>query len=270
MAEETGPHFRPTTGGRFLGCGDAVAADGVSPFAHVVFPLGSCGSQVPLGPADGCRRACCFTACVLSGCATVRVPLLNPKLETSARGREEQPLKSINTILAIGALAAISAAAEAGVIAAWDFQTTTNGGTAAVAAPGSPKVYVANFGSGTLYLDGSNFSSDFFLPSSGTTSTEISAFGGTSVNADTVLGMSTVTSGAASLAILGGATSGGVSAANGKSMVFKFSMAGMQGLEISYATQRTATGFTSQLFEYSTDRITTCTTRVPRRDDVPR
>lgn len=152
--------------------------------------------------------------------------------------------------------------ASAAVIAAWDFQTTTNGGTAAVMAPlfpganTTPKVYVANFGSGTLYLDGSNFSSDFFVPAIASTGTEINAAAGTTVNASTSIGMSTVTSGSAALSVLGGAITppgpGGVPYANGKSMVFRFSMSGLMDLSISYATQRSGTGFTSQVLEYST------------------
>jgi len=164
-------------------------------------------------------------------------------------------MKNINTILAVGTLAAVCGAAEAALIAAWDFQTTTNGGTALAAAPNTPKVITANFGAGTIYLDGSNGSSNFFQPATGSTNTELNAFGGTSLNADTTIGMSTVTTGAAALAIVGG--SGAFPPpANGKSMVFKFSMANLANLSISYATQRTGTGFTSQVLEYSTDGAT--------------
>ena len=170
-------------------------------------------------------------------------------------------MKNINTILAVGTVAAVCGAAEAALIAAWDFQTTTNGGTAVVPASSTgvanttPKVYVANFGTGTLYLDGTNFSSNFFLPATGGTNAEISAFGGTAVNADASIGMSTVTSGSSALAVLGGLTSGGTTAANGKSMVFKFSMSNLANLSISYATQRTGSGFTSQVLQYSTDGV---------------
>lgn len=156
--------------------------------------------------------------------------------------------------LVLGSLAAVATLActvQGGVIAAWDFQTTTNGGTAAATSPATPKVYVSNFGSGTMYLDGTNGSGNFFVPASGTTNTELNAFGGTTVNADTSIGMSTVTTGAAALAVLGGLGQ----AANGKSIVFAFSMSGYQDLTISYATQRTSTGFTTQLLEYSTDGI---------------
>ena len=157
---------------------------------------------------------------------------------------------SANLVTLIGA-SILAAHANAAVIAGWDFQTTTNGGTAVAAAPATPKSFIANFGSGSLYLNGTNGSSNFFVPASGTTNTELNAFTGTSVNADTSIGMSTVTSGAAALAVLGGLSS----AANGKSMVFAFSMSGYAGLSISYATQRTSTGFTSQVLEYSTDGV---------------
>lgn len=161
--------------------------------------------------------------------------------------------------LGSGVLLAVTAPASAAVIAAWDFQTTANGGTAAIAAPSSgvpnttPKVYAANFGSGALYLDGSNFSSNFSLPATGSSGAEIGALAGTTVNANASIGMSTVTAGAAALSVAGGTLSGGVYPANGKSMVLKFSMSGLAGLSISYATQRSGTGFTSQVLQYSTD-----------------
>ena len=45
----------------------------------------------------------------------------------------------------------------------------------------------------------------------------------------------------------------GGAAANGKSAVFAFSMAGKADLSISLSAQRTSTGFTTQLWEYSAD-----------------
>jgi hypothetical protein len=169
----------------------------------------------------------------------------------------------ISSSLMAGAVVAGAAcgSANAAIIAAWDFQTTTNGGTAAVAAAASgvanttPKVYVANFGSGTLYLDGSNYSSDWILPATGSANTEINAFSGTALNADTSIGMSTTTSGAAALALTSGARSGTspnfVYSANGKAMVFKFSMTNLSSLNISLAMQRTSSGFTTQVWESS-------------------
>lgn len=158
-------------------------------------------------------------------------------------------------IVLAGLTAMVTSSASAALIAAWDFQTTTNGGTAVSASPNSPLAYTANFGSGMLYLDGTHGSSTWFVPATGSTNTEVNAFAGTALNADTGIGMSTVTSGAASLALVGGQAGGGTFAANGKAIVFAFDMTNMTNLEISYATQRTGTGFTSQLWEYSTDGV---------------
>ena len=165
-------------------------------------------------------------------------------------------MKNMNTmtLLAAGTCAMISAgAANAAMVAQWDFQTTTNLGTAVAAAPATPKVFVANFGTGSLYLDGSNGSSTFFEPTSGSTNTEINGFSGTALNATD--SMSTTTTGMAALAVLGGAVSGSPAtyAANGKSMVFKFSMTNLQNLAISFAAQRTATGFTGIAIDASTN-----------------
>jgi hypothetical protein len=133
---------------------------------------------------------------------------------------------------------------SSGLIAGWDFQTTTSGGTAVAAAPSCPTTLEANFGLGTLYLNGSNGSSTWITATSGN---ELSAFGGSTVNAG--VGFSSTTSGAGSLAMIGGT---GFSA-NGKKLVFKFSMSGRKDLVVSYATQRTGTGFTTHLWETSSD-----------------
>ena len=157
------------------------------------------------------------------------------------------------SLFAAGLCSVLASTVSAGMIAQWDFQTTTNGGTAILAAPATQKLFVANFGSGSLYLDGSNGSSNFFEPATGTTSTEINGFGGTTLNATG--SMSTVTTGIAALAVVGGAASvpAGTFGANGKAMVFKFSMSGLSNLAVSYAVQRTASGFTVQQWDYSTD-----------------
>ena len=165
--------------------------------------------------------------------------------------------KNTMTLMVASVCAAVVAqVANAAMVAQWDFQTTTNGGTAVAAAPATPKLFVANFGTGTLYLNGTNGSSNFFEPATGTTSTEINGFGGTTLNATG--SMSTVTTGMAALAVVGGAASvpAGTYGANGKAMVFKFSMSGLSNLSVSYAVQRTASGFTTQQWDYSTDGTT--------------
>ena len=147
-----------------------------------------------------------------------------------------------------GAMLAMASISQvrADLVAGWDFQTTTNGGTATAASPNTPKQYTANFGSGGLFLNGQNGSSDWFVPATGTTGTELNAFSGTAINAGT--GFSTTTGGAAALALIN-------QPANSKSAVFRFSMAGFQELVVSYASQRTNSGFTSQAWSYSTDGV---------------
>jgi hypothetical protein len=129
------------------------------------------------------------------------------------------------------------------LLAGWDFQTTAGGGTAVIASPNTPTSFAANVGSGNLYLNGTNGSSTWL------TATELAAFGGTEVNAGGSTGLITTTTSPASLALLGGSSN----AANGKKLIMKFSMTGYQNLVVSYAHQRTGTGFTSMLWETSLD-----------------
>lgn len=131
------------------------------------------------------------------------------------------------------------------LIAGWDFQTTNNGGTAAAAAPNSPTVYAANFGSGTIYLNGSNGSSTWIT---NTTGNELTAFSGTTLNAAS--GFSTTTSGSAALALVAGTGQ----SANGKRVVFAFSMSNRSNLSVSYAAQRGGTtAFNTNSWEWSTN-----------------
>jgi hypothetical protein len=125
------------------------------------------------------------------------------------------------------------------LIAGWDFQTAP--GTAVVAPPNTPTLYNSNVGSGTLYLNGTNGASTWLQAS------ELSGFTGTALNAGGTTGLATSTATPACLALLVGSSN----SANGKSIVFKVNMAGYQNLIISYATQKTTTGFTSQVWEYS-------------------
>ena len=127
------------------------------------------------------------------------------------------------------------------LIAGWDFQTTTNGGTAVAAAPNMPKVIKSNFGDATLHMNGTNGSSDWVAVTSGN---ELTSFAGTTVNAAD--GFSTSTTAPALLALLN-------QAANGKSIVFAIDMSNREDLTISYASQRSGTGFTSHTWAYSTD-----------------
>jgi hypothetical protein len=133
-------------------------------------------------------------------------------------------------------------------VAGWDFQTTTNsnGGTAAASAPNTPKLFRSNAGVGTMYLDGTNGSSDWVQ------ATELNALTGSALNATGTAtggnGLDPVTAGTSSLVLVG-------SGANGKSVSFKFSMAAFQGVTLSYATRTsgTSTGFNTQQWAYSTN-----------------
>jgi hypothetical protein len=144
-------------------------------------------------------------------------------------------------------LVALAGSAHAGLIAGWDYQTTTSGGTAVTTwnATTFPKVFNANVGLGTLYLDGTNGSSDWNLTAASTT-TELNAFTGTAVNSGS--GLTSVTTSPAALALVN-------QTANNKSAVFAFNMAGFTDLTVSYASQRTATGFNTQQWDYSTDGL---------------
>jgi fibronectin-binding autotransporter adhesin len=127
------------------------------------------------------------------------------------------------------------------LLAGWDFQTTTTGGTAVAGSPSTPTSFAANFGAGTLKLDGTNGSSAWQQ------ATQLNGFGGTAVNAGA--GFSTVTTSPAALALV-------TSSANGQSAVFAVDMTGYSLLNVNYATQGTAAGFTSQAWSISTDGTT--------------
>ncbi|MCW3126033.1 MAG: Fibronectin type domain protein, partial [Bacteroidetes bacterium] len=142
-----------------------------------------------------------------------------------------------------------STRAVTSLIAGWDFQTTATGGTAAAAAPSAPTTYAANFGTGNIYMNGTNGASSWVTATSGN---EVTSFGGSNLNTSGT-SLSTVTSGSSALAIVGGV---GGTAANGKFIVFKFSMTGFTNLSLTYATQKTATGFGTQTWEYSTNGTT--------------
>lgn len=143
-------------------------------------------------------------------------------------------------LIAIACLAATAVTSQAQLIAGWDFQTITNNGTALLNAPNTPKVIVANFGAGTIYLDGTNGSSSW---NSTASNPELTSFSGTAVNAGA--GFSTTTSGNASLALAN-------SSSNGKALVFSLSTTGFTDpISITYASQRSNTGFTTQAWDFS-------------------
>ena len=125
------------------------------------------------------------------------------------------------------------------LVAGWDFQTTANGGTAVLASPDTPTTFVANFGEGSLFLNGSNGSSSWGA-------TQLNGFSGTVENVGP--GFSTETSPPAALALVN-------ESANGQFAVFRVDMSYLEDLAVSYATQRTNTGFDTQAWSFSTDGV---------------
>jgi len=132
------------------------------------------------------------------------------------------------------------------LLAGWDFQTTTNGGTAATST-NAPLVYTANFGSGSLHLDGSHGSSTWYAAPTTGSSNQVGAFSGTLTNLGT--GFSSNTTSPAALALSAGTSN----SANGKSLVFKFGMDGRKDLNVSYATRGTSSGFNTHTWSCSTN-----------------
>jgi len=104
----------------------------------------------------------------------------------------------------------------------------------------------ASQGSGTLIVGGGLFEDTIVNSNSDTVYQWIQSFGGTTVNAQPGI-------------LAGGSISpqGGTgNENNGGYFQFAFTMTGLTDLNISYATQRTSTGFTTQTWSWSTDGST--------------
>jgi hypothetical protein len=139
------------------------------------------------------------------------------------------------TSLVLGLIAISSPlTASADLIDAWDFA----GLAATTASTATPASINATIGSGVLDV------SAFGLGSPQGTSPERTSFSGSTINAFS--GGETGTGTALALAN---------SSANGKSLIFSFSMSGYQDLSLSFATRGTATGFDIGTWSWSTDGI---------------
>lgn len=144
-------------------------------------------------------------------------------------------------MLRLTLLTALTAAApaSAAVIAHWNFNDlSTTGGL-----PSNANVtsYASSSGTALLTLTG-------WTSRDGTTSPHgISNFTGSAVNA-----LGADVSGQA-LALQGGAASGTPN--NGASAIFSFDLTGYENPVLSFATQRTSTGFNSNQFAWSTDGV---------------
>lgn len=139
--------------------------------------------------------------------------------------------------------------AGAALIAGWDFQTGT-----AIGSSGSVQTrYSANFGQGTIWMDGSHGSSAW-NPASGSTLQQLGSISGTLVNTNGS-SFSTSTSGPGGIVLRQpqNAYANGADT-NGFSLVFEISMANYQSLQISYAYRRNSGGaYNSLVWQYSTD-----------------
>jgi hypothetical protein len=127
------------------------------------------------------------------------------------------------------------------VVASWSFDALV----AASDALPTANVINADFGplasNATIYLNGTNGSSTWV---SVTTNPELTAFGGSTLNDPRTPTNS------------GNALSLANSTANGKSVIFKFTTLGYQGVLLSFSTRGTATGFNAHTWEWSTDNVT--------------
>lgn len=125
-------------------------------------------------------------------------------------------------------------------VAGWTFDATP-------AAPGTPTSVTANLGTqagtATLYADGTNGSSLWVTSTAGL---QLTAFDGSTLN-DPRGGGATA---GKTYSPVGGTS---VNAANGKSMVIKFSMTGLENPILSFATRGTGTGFNTHQWAWSTD-----------------
>jgi subtilisin family serine protease len=133
-------------------------------------------------------------------------------------------------------------------IAAWDFDSPANSPIPLATAVSSIRKYVANFGSGRLTFDGS-FSSES-APNENHwdfQEGEISSGEGTSINsAGEMLAHPFTNTG---LLLRGGKNN----SAEGKFLVFAFSMAGQGNLTVSYAADAFTDGFTTHEWSYSSN-----------------
>jgi subtilisin family serine protease len=133
-------------------------------------------------------------------------------------------------------------------IAAWDFDTTANSPVPLATAVSSIRKYAANFGSGSLTFDGS-FSSES-APNENRwdfQQGEIYSGEGTAINsAGNMLANPLVNT---ALLLRGGKNR----SAEDKFLVFEFSMAGQENLNVTYAADALTDGFTTHTWSYSSN-----------------
>ncbi len=137
-------------------------------------------------------------------------------------------MKKILSLSIALAVAFVAQKSSATLIAGWDFANL-------LASPNTPATISAAVGAATI-------DASAFVPTG--TNPERTAFGGSTLNAfpggDLTAGMA--------LSLVN-------SNANGKALIFSFSMLGYQDLVVSFATRGTSTGFNTHDWSWSTDGI---------------
>jgi hypothetical protein len=137
-------------------------------------------------------------------------------------------MKTKSIVAGIGLILSLVDSGKAGLIAYWDFSNQTYGpAPAAIAASDGAQT-------GTASIDLSHISASYDANIDVTTTTKNEIAGDYTEYA---------------LALKGGTSDN----ENGKSILFSLSMTGDKNLVLTYATERSSTGFTGQNWSYSTD-----------------
>lgn len=155
------------------------------------------------------------------------------------------------TAILLGMFLVTSTVAQAALVLGFDFQT----GTPINASGSVSQTYDANFGTGTLYMNGTNGSSSWD-PQSSSVYNQLNSTNGTAVNTGGTP-FSTLTPNPSAITFRQPQVTNGGTNTNGFSAVFKFSMSGYEDLSISYAFNRQNTNSYSNLqWDFSTDGTT--------------
>lgn len=156
-------------------------------------------------------------------------------------------MKNFAFALAVTAGAAIASSASADLIAYWNFTASTAGTSGGLGTVDQAYPFAANAGSGNITT---NFSVNTVAGTAASNTGDLGTFGGTTINA-----LFGDPSGGALAMRAGNGVNSGVTN-NGKWVQFNISTVGYgSNLVLTYASQRTSTGFNSQLWEYSTDGV---------------
>lgn len=159
-------------------------------------------------------------------------------------------MKTVLLSFVVGSAALVSGA-SADVIAYWNFNASTAGSGGGLGTVDQAYPFAANQGSGSIYT---NFSINTVAGAASSNTGDLGTFGGTLINAITP----DAAGGALALRAGNGINSGVTN--NGKYVEFRLNGTTFaDDIVLTYASQRTGTGFTSQLWQFSTDGGTTYT-----------